>query len=253
MTHSCPVLMYHKVGAPVQSPADRFLNVDPRAFERQMALLRRLGYRAIPFSEVVAAVSGGRVLPPRAVAITFDDGYQCVGDVVAPILERLGFVATVFVVSRAAGQCNDWDRVNGRPVSPLLGWDVLRSLNAAGWEIGGHTATHPRLDQLTDTEALHEIVLGKQEAEERLGVRLLTFCYPFGGHSRRTPELVRQAGFSGACTVRSGLAYEGVNPYLIPRVKIASRDNTLGFLYRLLMRPHLPDLRARRHSPSAMR
>ena len=67
-----------------------------------------------------------------------------------------------------------------------------------------------------------------------------TFCYPFGGIGERTPRLVAGAGFLGACTTRSGLATARTDPYLLPRVKIAYRDDLWGLLYRLRIRPYLP-------------
>lgn len=240
MSRAYPVLMYHKVGAPVSSPADTFLNVSAHDFRRQMRALAALGYTARPFAEVVEAVTRGLTLPRRTMAITFDDGYTCVGESATPILAEHGFPGTVFVVSEAAGKTNAWDHENARPVLPLMDWEALRRLQEAGWEIGGHTCSHPHLDRLEDPEAREEIARGKAEIESRLGGSLRTFCYPFGHSNERTPELVRDAGFLGACTTKSGLARSGQNPFLLPRVKVATRDGVIGLLYRLLVRPYLP-------------
>lgn len=243
-----PVLMYHKVGAPVAAARDRFLNVSATHFRRQMRALSRLGYQARPFADIVRALRGEICLPPRTVAITFDDGYQCIGDAAAPILAEFGFPATIFAVSQGAGRSNAWDRATGQPELPLLGWPELRALDAAGWEIGGHTRSHPHLDQLEDGAALREIALGKAEIEAEIGRTCQTFCYPFGHLSARTPGLVRAAGFLGACTTRSGLASARYDFCLLPRVKVASQDGVSGLLYRMLARPHLPDLRRGRRS-----
>jgi peptidoglycan/xylan/chitin deacetylase (PgdA/CDA1 family) len=239
-TSAYPVLMYHKVGAPVATHADTFLNVSARDFRRQMRILVKLGYTARPFADVVEAVTQGKTLPSRTFAVTFDDGYTCVGECAAPVLAEYRFPATVFVVSEAAGKTNAWDRANNRPELPLMDWDVLRRLAASGWEIGGHTLSHPHLNALDDEEAKHEIERGKAEIESKLESPIRTFCYPFGHFNERTPEIVRATGFLGACTTKSGLARVGDNPFLLPRVKVATRDGVLGFLYRLLVRPHLP-------------
>jgi peptidoglycan/xylan/chitin deacetylase (PgdA/CDA1 family) len=241
-----PILMYHKVGAAVDHPEDTFLNVSGDAFERQMRALAHMRYRAMTFAQIVEALRTGQPLPRRVFAITFDDGYQCVGDVAAPILERYGFPATVFVVSGAAGAANTWDGITGRPLLPLMAWDRLRELNRAGWEMAGHTTTHPHLNELDDLEALQEIQEGKAAVEAQLDTSLQTFCYPFGHFNARTPALVQDAGFTGACTTRSGLAKRDTDPFLLPRVKIAYRDGVAGMLYRLMVRPRLPNLRRNR-------
>lgn len=241
-----PVLMYHKVGAAVDKPTDTFLNVSGEVFERQMRALARMHYRAMTFAQIVESLRSGQPLPRRVFAVTFDDGYQCVGDVAAPILEQYGFPGTVFVVSEAAGKANTWDGVKGHPVLPLMGWDRLRELQTAGWEMAGHTCTHPHLNELEDAAALQEIRAGKAAVEGRLGGVLQTFCYPFGNFNARTPDLVQAAGFTGACTTRSGLVKRDTDPYLLPRVKIAYRDGVAGMLYRLMVRPRLPNLRRNR-------
>lgn len=231
--------MYHKVGQPVTCKADTFLNVSAHDFRRQMRMLAYLGYQARPFADIVAAIACGKTLPRRAFAITFDDGYTCVGESAAPILAEFGFPGTIFAVSEGAGKSNAWDRVTGRPELPLLDWDSLRALQATGWEIGGHTRSHPHLNALDDAAALEEIRRGREETEAQMGLPLQTFCYPFGHYNDRTPSLVRQAGFTGACTTQSGLARPGRDPFLIPRVKVAYRDGVSGMLYRLLVRPRL--------------
>ncbi len=241
-----PILMYHKVGAPVHAREDTFLNVSTESFERQMRALDRLGYRAVTFAQAVSILRSGQPIPRRTFAITFDDGYSCVGDSAAPILARFSFAATVFVVSGAAGGENSWDAASGRPVLPLMGWDRLRDLAAHGWEMAGHTSTHPHLNELEDAEALREIREGKAVTEARLEMTLATFCYPYGNFNARTPKLVAEAGFTGACTTRSGLAKQETDPYLLPRVKVAYRDGVAGMLYRLIIRPLLPNLRRNR-------
>lgn len=243
-----PILMYHKVGLPVELRADTFLNVSADSFRRQLRAMAHLGYRAQTFGAVVHAISHGHALPSRTFCITFDDGYQCIGDVAAPILAEFGFPATVFVVADHVGGRNLWDQQEGRPVLPLLDWDALRQLQTQGWELAGHTLSHPHLDALDDGRAYTEILQGGQTIYQQTGVRPTTFCYPFGHFNLRTPGLVLAAGFSGACTTRSGLAYLNMDPFLLPRVKVGYRDRVTGLLYRLMICPHLPNVRRRRRS-----
>ena len=239
--------MYHKVGQPVTCKADRFLNIAATDFERQMRLLTSLGYRGRPFFEIADAVRCRKSLPRRTFAVTFDDGYCNVGEFAAPILKDLQIPATVFVVSQGAGKTNIWDRCEGHIELGLMRWEELCELSSDGWEIGGHTRTHPHLDVMDDEDALLEIVRGKVETETMLGIELKTFCYPFGHYKHCTAHLVEQAGFIGACTTKSGIAdTTSPSPFLIPRVKVAYRDGAFGLLYRLLVRPHLPDFRKKR-------
>lgn len=235
-----PLLMYHKVGAPVVGKADTFLNVSARSFARQMRLLARLGCRGVTFAEAVEGLFGGKSLPRRPVCVTFDDGYANVTTHAAPVLAALGWPATVFVPTAYVGETNAWDTAYGKPILPLMDWEQLRALQEAGWEMAGHTRTHRPLGDLDDETAQAEIRCGGADIAERLGRVPATFCYPFGSLNERTPALARQSGFLGACTTRSGLANTSADPFLLPRVKIAYRDDVWGLLYRLWIRPRLP-------------
>ncbi len=243
-----PILMYHKVGEPVFSKRDTFLNVSAENFAKQMRLMKRLGYTARTFGAVMEAWTRQKPLPSKTFVITFDDGYVNVGDFAAPILQEMGFPATVFAVSQAVGKTNDWDEGTKNVVIPLMDWERLRELQALGWEIAGHTAHHPHLDALNDAEAFEEIARGKAEMEAELQTEAKTFCYPFGHLNAQTPELVKRAGFLGACTTQRGIAKPQDNPFLLSRVKVAYRDNTLAFLYRLVLAPRLPEVRRKRRS-----
>ncbi len=245
ITQAFPILMYHKVGQPVTCPQDRFVNISARAFRRHIELLVRLGYQARTFAEVGEALARGHTLPRRTVAITFDDGYRCIEEIAAPVLAEYGLPATIFAVSGCVGTTNGWDVQNAKPVVPLMDWAGLRRLSNTGWEISNHTHSHPHLDQMDDADAIIEIEKCNHEIEAALGVKARSFCYPYGHLNARTPKLVCASGLRIACTMRSGLAQSRNDPLLQPRVKVYG-ESVLDLLSRILLRPHLPEIRRRR-------
>ena len=71
----------------------------------------RSWFNVIPLARAVEQLYEGRIAP-RAMAITFDDGYADNEQIAAPILERLGMTATFFVSTGfLAGQCMWNDQV----------------------------------------------------------------------------------------------------------------------------------------------
>jgi peptidoglycan/xylan/chitin deacetylase (PgdA/CDA1 family) len=94
------VLRYHAItdGAEPVPYAAPDICLPVAAFRLQMAFLGR-AYRVVPLDVLVDAVSAGRRLPPRAVAITFDDGYADNHRLAAPVLRALGLPATVYVAT----------------------------------------------------------------------------------------------------------------------------------------------------------
>lgn len=89
------VLIYHRV-LPVPDPllADE---PDAAAFAAQMDLVADL-FRVLPLADAVDALERG-TLPPRAAAITFDDGYANNLEVAAPILAARGLTASFFIAT----------------------------------------------------------------------------------------------------------------------------------------------------------
>ena len=100
------VLLFHRV-QPVQDPL--FPNeVWADNFRAKMAVLRRF-FNVLPIASAVELLAAGR-LPPRAVVITFDDGYADNHDIALPILQRRGIAATFYIATgfmRGANMFND--------------------------------------------------------------------------------------------------------------------------------------------------
>lgn len=81
-------------------------------FEAQIAWFRR-AFQPIRMDEAMALLARGEPLPPRALSVTFDDGYRDNLDLALPVLERHGMPATLFVPTGglACGEPFWWDRV----------------------------------------------------------------------------------------------------------------------------------------------
>jgi peptidoglycan/xylan/chitin deacetylase (PgdA/CDA1 family) len=102
------ILNYHRV----LESADPLLAAEPdvESFRWQMKVLADC-FNVLPLDEAVDALARGD-MPPRAVCITFDDGYRSTHDLALPVLREFGFPATVFVTTGHVGSSNMWnDRI----------------------------------------------------------------------------------------------------------------------------------------------
>ncbi|MEU9053752.1 polysaccharide deacetylase family protein [Streptomyces sp. NPDC048384] len=210
-----PILMYHAVST---SPNDatRELSVAPEAFAEQMALIGDLGLTPVRTADLAARWRSGRPLPERPVLITFDDGYEGVHRHALPVLAKHGFAATVFVSTGWLKGPHDM----GGGLDTMLDWDQVRELAGADVEIGGHSHTHPQLDQLPDDQLRSELILCKEIISDRLGSVPASFAYPYGYSSRRVREAVRETGYDQALAVNNGLARRRQGPYALTRLTV---------------------------------
>lgn len=107
------VLMYHRViDDASRDPFGLGMCVQRSRFVAQLDYLQAC-MRPMPLREVMQLQRAGRSLPPRAVALTFDDGYLDNLQVAAPLLAARGIPATFFVATGGLrdGRALWWDRV----------------------------------------------------------------------------------------------------------------------------------------------
>ncbi|MFE9645653.1 polysaccharide deacetylase family protein [Streptomyces sp. NPDC006365] len=215
MNTPVPILMYHAVST-VPNEATRALSVAPEAFAEQMALLDDLGFTPVNTAQLADSWRSERPLPGRPVLVTFDDGYEGVHRHALPVLAKHGFAATLFVSTGWLRGSYD----TGGGLDTMLDWDQVRELADADVEIGGHSHTHPQLDQLTDEALWFEVLRCKEIIADELGTRPASFAYPYGYSSRRVRRTVREAGFAQSLAVGNRLANRRQGPYALQRVTV---------------------------------
>ena len=154
MAEPIPVLMYHSIAPPIEGWAFSYLSIHPDVFEDQMSTLERAGYVPILLSDLFEYVAGRRRLPPKAIVLTFDDGYLDNWVFAFPILRRHGFKGTVFASTdfidrRDATRPNLDDVREGRVKHDDLRWsgflsaaEMRRMLLSDLMDIQGHCKTH---------------------------------------------------------------------------------------------------------------
>jgi glycosyltransferase involved in cell wall biosynthesis len=199
LLHGTPILMYQAVG----ERTSRYV-VSVRRFERQLRWLERRGYNVIGLEELISCLREHRLPPAKAVALTFDGGFEADRLLAAPILERLGLPATFFL---------------GSETGPTL--DQARQL------VGGVI----RFGARAEVEA--EVAGSRAELEAALGSPVTAFAYPDGKADPEIQDAVREAGFLGACTTVPGHNRLAADPYALRRLEVRGTDSLIRFALTL--------------------
>ena len=154
MSEPVPVLMYHSVAPPIEGWAFEYLSIHPDVFEDHISTLAGAGYVAVTLADLFDYVAGKRRLPPKAIVLTFDDGYLDNWVFAFPILRKYGFKGTVFastdfVDRRDRTSPNLDDAREGRARHEDLQWrgflsiaEMKRMLLSDIMDVQGHCKTH---------------------------------------------------------------------------------------------------------------
>jgi glycosyltransferase involved in cell wall biosynthesis/peptidoglycan/xylan/chitin deacetylase (PgdA/CDA1 family) len=218
LTRGTTILMYHALGVDGEAPSRYILPA--RRFRRQLRWLRLLRYPTLSLDGYLQLRARRELPPPRAIVLTFDDGYADTAELGAEPLRRADISATVFVVSGLVGRTNEW--ASGTPLlgRRLLTWDELRELRKTGIELGAHGVSHRRLPELDPEEARREMVESRRTLEDKLGEAVSTFAYPYGSTAPGVEDLVREVGYGAACTIQPGPNGPAVPIHALRRVEV---------------------------------
>jgi len=202
---SAVVLMYHRFGE------DRYpaTNIKIEQFDEQLELLKKEGFAVVPLSKLLAALTGGEALPPKAVVITIDDAYRSIYEVAYPKLRRYGFPFTVFVAT---------DGVDEK-LSAYMTWEQMREMAGGGASFANHGASHlsmiERLEGEPDDARIKRVLADVEKGRRRLAEELKpvpeVFAYPYGEYDSAVAEKLRRMGYicfgqhSGAVGSKSDL------------------------------------------------
>jgi peptidoglycan/xylan/chitin deacetylase (PgdA/CDA1 family) len=193
-----PVLLYHGI-----NDRNDHYSVSRESFSKQMAMLRRAGFRAVSIAQYVRFLRGdSRGLPDRPVLITFDDGRLDSYRGADRILQRYGMRATMFVITGEVEKRNPF----------YTSWKELHRMQASGrWDLQPHArdghveVTHaPRqigayyafrrftrsrgLETITEWEqrVTSDVYAAREDMVDHVrGFKALTFAVPYGNYGQQ--------------------------------------------------------------------
>jgi peptidoglycan/xylan/chitin deacetylase (PgdA/CDA1 family) len=150
---------------------------------------------------------------PTVISLTFDDG-TADQMAAARVLARYRLHGTFYIITGAVGAPHYMGRAD------------LRTLAAAGDEIGGHTVSHLDLVNASAAEARRQVCAGR-DILARSGFTVTSFAYPDGAYDAALERSVRGCGYSSA-RIAAGLAGPGcpgcsVTEHIPPRDPYAIR------------------------------
>lgn len=139
--------------------------------------------------------------------LTSWDDYDKENLKLAYILKQLGIPATFYIELKPHKTVGDTQEDAIKQI---------KELHEMGFEIGGHSYTHPRdLKILSDEDLEREVITSTEIIEDAIGESLESFAYPRGRFDDRVKEVVKKAGYRYARTTKIGDCTDLSDPYNI--------------------------------------
>ncbi len=209
-------LMYHELelpGRPLCQSEPGYVRyiVSAATFRSQMEWLKSAGMRGM-------SVGKALTFPPQpGVAITFDDGCETDYLTAAPLLRDVGFGATFYIT------------VGFMKNRGYLSPPQVRELADLGFEVGGHSMTHPYLSDLSLQELRRELVEPKDQLEQMTGRPVEHFSCPGGRWDQRVAEVAREAGYKSVATSRNSANGKTTDAFSLGRVAVLRGTDLSNF------------------------
>lgn len=210
-----PILLYHRIA--VSEDNSRYY-VTPERFREQVTLLHDWGYTSIGIELLATALRMGAPLPPRPIIITFDDGNLDNYQSAFPLMRQAGLTGVIFIVGKYLGAPGFMDAT------------LIREMADAGWEVGSHGMTHQDLLALNEEDQQYELRESRRFLQDRLGLPILSFAYPFGSMDPGLATAVYNAGYLAAVgTIGSTSIQDSDHLFHLRRHEVLGQEGLSSF------------------------
>lgn len=210
MALKVPILMYHYVEyvKDVNDLIRKKLDINPVLFEAHLKVLHENNYHTYFVKDLPAILNGTIAYSDKSIILTFDDGYEDFYTDVFPLLKKYQMKATEYIIY---DYINRKGFMNDQEIHELAGSGLV--------EIGAHTLDHLYLKKLPVSVAKTQIFDSKAKLEQRFGIKVETFAYPYGAFDQEVVDLVKQAGYTAAVTVMPGAYHSTDNLFYLTRIR----------------------------------
>ena len=211
---SCVVLYYHVV-----------TKEQRKMFARQMDDIIRWA-KPISIDSIGTLSNTG-----HHIAVTFDDGFQCITENALPELAKRQIPTTIFAPTGYLGQRPGWlndDDEDYQEVVMTAG--QLSMFNNNLVSLGSHCITHTNLLRLNEDEAKKEIFQSKESLENILKNKVHALSFPHGAYNQTHIQLARLADYKRVFSISPTMAH---NEYVVGRVRVDPTDWRIEFILKM--------------------
>ena len=124
-------------------------------------------------------------------------------------------MATVFVVTGFLDKYPEY-----------LTWAQAKEMIDNGFSIESHTVNHKPMTELSDEQLRNELIESRKQISDKLGKESFFVAYPTGTYNLHIAQMVKEAGYKAAFTIKYDNVGMNSNVYALERVPIFQTETT---------------------------
>lgn len=242
------ILMYHHF-----DDTETSVTINRQRFEEQLLYLQHKGYNFISLEQLTAFLENKGDIPPNAVVITFDDGYESTYKIAYPFMERKQIPATFFLITKHIGATQG--------EIPKLTWKEIREMYKHESDFQSHSYDSHKLisnsiglqgEALTNRLYLpnerryehayeykkriyNDLLTARTVLKDHLKNNVNTLALPYGAYNSLLQAIAGEAGYEYILTTEPGLVDKTSKPTALKRINAGQAGIDGETLHHLIL------------------
>lgn len=205
------IFVYHRFEDPRYKSADTTI----KELTKQFEYFKQNNYQVVPLSKIVEKLNKKEDIPSKWVALTIDDAYKSFYDNGLELFKKYNYPFTLFVYVEATQ----------RHYGDYMNWEQIKEASKYG-EIGLHSYSHPRLQNLTKEEIIEDTTKAFDILYKHTKIKPTTYAYPYGEFNQNVKNVLKSNfGFKAIFNQNTGSVNNQTDIFNIPRIALVGEVN----------------------------
>jgi len=182
---------------------------------KQFEYFKTNNYKVVPLNTILDKLSKKEVIPSNWIALTIDDAYKSFYKSGLEVFKKYNYPFSLYVYVKAT------DKRYG----DFMTWKQIKEASKYG-EIGLHSYSHPRLQNLTEKEIIDDTQKAYDIFVRNLNFKPQTYAYPYGEYTKEVANILnKNFGFKAILNQSTGSINKNTKLTDIPRIALTGKVN----------------------------
>lgn len=205
------IFVYHRFADERYKSANTTL----KELTRQFEYFKSNNYEVVPLSKILDKLEKKESIPEKWIALTIDDAYKSFYDHGLEVFKKYNYPFSLYVYVKATE----------KHYGDYMSWEQIKESAKYG-EIGLHSYSHPRLQNLSKKEIVEDTQKAFDIFVKNTNITPATYAYPYGEFNEEVTNTIKtNFNFRAILNQNTGSVNQKTNIYDIPRIALVGDVN----------------------------